>query len=314
MLPIAIISIIIGFILLMWSADRLVEHASIVAKNLGVSTFLVGIIIIGFGTSAPELFVSALASWEGNGNLAIGNALGSNITNIGLVLGSAAFFSSFQISRQTASQEIPLVLLAGIISVMIIYDGLLSRVDGILLFILLSAFLIWSALKPSNEATEELPSSLQGSNTAKELLWSIACIALLIASSKILVFGAVKIATIFGVSQLIIGLTVIAIGTSLPELAASISAAKQGVHNMIVGNIIGSNIFNTLGVLGMTGLVKSTPIDTAALSRDYPVMFAFTIALLLFAVIQKKLSKFSGFILLIAYLSYLGYLVMQASA
>ena len=314
MLALAISSIIFGFILLMWSADHLVEHASILAKHLGVSTFLVGIIIIGFGTSAPELFVSALAAWEGNGNLAIGNAIGSNITNIGLVLGSAALFSAFHISRQTAQQEIPLVLVAGVISVIIIYDGWLSLLDGIILFALLISFLLWSALKPNAEMAEELPPAPEHVSTMKEVLWSAACIALLIVASKILVFGAVEIATLLGVSQLVIGLTVIAIGTSLPELAASISAAKKKVHNMVVGNIIGSNIFNTLGVLGMTGVVRSTAIDTAALSRDFPVMFAFTIILLLFALIWKKLSRFSGTILLIGYLGYLTFLVMQANA
>lgn len=314
MLAIATASIILGFILLMWSADHLVEHASILAKKLGVSTFLVGIIVIGFGTSAPELFVSALAAWENNGNLAIGNAIGSNITNIGMVLGSAALFSAFKISRQTAYQDIPLVLLAGVISIIIIYDGLLSRLDGIILFSLLASFLIWSALKPNAEPAEELPEIPADTNITKELAWSAFCIALLIAASKILVFGAVEIATALGVSQLIIGLTVIAIGTSLPELAASISAAKKGVHNMIVGNIIGSNIFNTLGVLGMTGMVRATSVDTAALSRDFPVMFGFTTLLLLFAVIQKKLSRFSGLALVSSYIIYLGYLVMQANS
>lgn len=304
---IAIISIIIGLTLLIWSADRLVEHASIFALNLGISTFLVGIIIIGFGTSAPELFVSALAALENKGNLALGNALGSNITNIGLVLGSAALISTMQLRKQTITKDIPMVILSGIIAVALIWDGLLSTIDGIILLGLLIGFLIWSA-KQSSEPPEELDDIEKTGSTALHLAWTVGSIILLVAASKLLVNGAIYIAQEMGISELIIGLTIVAIGTSLPELAAAVAAARKNAHDMIIGNIIGSNIFNTLGVLGLTGVMRATDIDTNALWRDFPIMFTFTLALLVFGLIKQRFGRFEGIVLLLAYASYVCYL------
>jgi cation:H+ antiporter len=302
---IPILAIITGFILLVWSADQLVEYASRLAINLGVSNLLIGILIIGFGTSAPELFVSALAAWQDKGNLALGNALGSNITNIGLVLGSAACVATLAISKSTARTDIPAVIAVALIAVAVILDGHLSRTDGVILLLVLAGYLIWSVVK-ERTSDEELPDERSSNSVA--LAWTIASIVILVIASRILVYGSVEVATYLGVSELIIGLTIIAIGTSLPELAAAIAAARKNVHDMIIGNIVGSNIFNTLGVLGITGVVRATEINQAALWRDFPVMLAITLLLLVIALSKQSVSRTSGVILLSCYVSYICYL------
>lgn len=308
-IAVAIAFVLAGFILLMWSADKLVDNASELAGRLGVSTFLVGIIIVGFGTSAPELFVSAMAALEDKGNLALGNALGSNITNIGLVLGSAALIKALPVNRGTATKDIPIVLVTGLMSIFLILDGQLSHIDGAILIVVLLSYLIWSA-KSSQTSETSQENNHQPSDQAlwQCTAWTIGSIVVLIVASRILVEGAVTIAEFFEVGELVIGLTIVAIGTSLPELAAAIAAARKGVHDMIIGNIIGSNVFNTLGVLGVTGAIRATEIDTSALWRDFPVMFIFTSLMLVFALTRGKFSRFEGGVLLIGYISYLGYL------
>jgi len=305
--------IVIGFFLLIWSADLLVENASALASRLGVSTFLVGVIIVGFGTSAPEMFVSAMAALENKGNLALGNALGSNITNIGLVLGSAALIKSLPVSRNAARIDIPIVILVGLISIAVVYDGLLSNLDGYILLLLLLTYLIWSArTSGDNQEDDSMGADLDQANSKPTWLLavlSVSSIVLLILASKMLVSGAVTIAKLFEINELIIGLTIVAIGTSLPELAAAIAAARKGVHDMIIGNIIGSNIFNTLGVLGITGSIQATDIEISAIYRDFPIMFAFTVFMLIFALSKGEFSRREGAIMLIAYVAYVCYLV-----
>lgn len=320
LIPIGLI--LVGFFLLIWSADLLVDNASELANRLGVSTFLVGVVIIGFGTSAPEMFVSAMAAIENKGNLALGNALGSNITNIGLVLGSAAMIRSLPVARSAARIDIPIVMLVGLISIVMVYDGLLSNLNGYILLLLLAVYLIWSARKSGDtevldtEATVELDNSeatnADSTNTKETWLLSalsVGSIIVLIIASKLLVSGAVTIAQIFEVNELIIGLTIVAIGTSLPELAAAVAAARKGVHDMIIGNIIGSNIFNTLGVLGITGTIQATNIETTAIVRDFPIMFAFTIFMLVCALSKGAFSRREGAIMLSGYVAYVCYLV-----
>ena len=309
--------VLAGFLLLIWSADLLVDNASDLASKMGVSTFLVGIIVVGFGTSAPELFVSAMAALQDRGNLALGNALGSNITNIGLVLGSAALVRVLPVTSSMAKIDLPLVIGAGILAVLLTFDGVLSRLDGVVLIVVLISYLIWSAKNPNDSTSESqdtdkinLQEAEQESQKTilKSSLLTIGSIVLLMIASRMLVIGAEDIAIYFGVSELIIGLTIIAIGTSLPELAAAVAAARKGVHDMIIGNIIGSNVFNTLGVLGVTGVIKVTQIDTSALVRDFPVMFAFTMTMFLFALVKGSFNRLAGGIFVIAYISYLGYL------
>lgn len=328
LIPLALI--LVGFFLLMWSADLLVDNASILASRMGISTFLVGVVIIGFGTSAPEMFVSAVAALENKGNLALGNALGSNITNIGLVLGSAALVRALPVAKSTARIDIPMVIAAGIIAISLVADGLLSNLDGVLLLVLLAAYLYWTACYSqgaSKQAAGDQPDvkvsmtdvhapDLNGNDHSQEkttlraFLLTLGSIILLMVASRMLVEGAVTIAKIFGVGELVIGLTIVAIGTSLPELAAAIAAARKGVHDMIIGNIIGSNVFNTLGVLGLTGALRATDIDTSALARDFPVMLVFTAVMLIFALTKGSFGRREGALMLLGYISYLTYLII----
>lgn len=313
-------TVIVALFLLVWSADQLVEYASNLANKLGVTPFLIGVIIIGFGTSAPELFVSGLASLEGKGNLAIGNALGSNIANLGLVLGTAACITAIPLSLRMIKVEIPMIFASALIAVVLLFDGNLSMLDGVLMATLLLIYLTWSALSNRSHADHlETEGEVEGfyqakgsSSISKDILWTVASLALLIGSSKLLVHGAVNIATAMGVSELIIGLTIIAIGTSLPELAASIAAVKQKSSSMIVGNIIGSNTFNTLGVLGLTGIVKETQVDAAVLSRDFLLLFALMTLLFIFVLKNRQLARWQGAALLCFYFGYLGYLILTS--
>lgn len=323
----SILLIISGFLLLMWSADLLVDNASEVASRLGISTFIVGIVIVGFGTSAPEMFVSAVAALNNQGNLALGNALGSNITNIGLVLGSAAMVRALPVTTNTARKDIPLVIFTGALAIVLILDGVLSNLDGMILLSVLIAYLFWSTRnsqgvggEPPIESLADDPHALdlsvlthpRGRSTASAIALSFGSIILLLLASRMLVHGAVSIASALGVSELVIGLTIVAIGTSLPELAAAIAAARKGAHDMIIGNIIGSNVFNTLGVLGITGVIQETQINTNALWRDFPVMFLFTVFMFVFAMTKGAFSRKEGTVLVIAYITYICYLIFAA--
>jgi len=310
-LPITLI--LAGFLLLIWSADILVDNASVLAGRLGISTFIVGVVIIGFGTSAPEMFVSAMAALDNKGNLALGNALGSNITNIGLVLGSAALITTLTVTKSTAVKDIPIIIITGLLAVFLVRDGLLSHLDGYILIAVLVAYLVWSALTDkNNNSAEEIPEDDQQKPTLFYSALTLVSIIVLMLASKMLVSGSVSIAKLIGVSELIIGLTIVAIGTSLPELAAALAAARKGAHDMIIGNIVGSNIFNTLGVLGIMGVIRQSNIDTSAIGRDFPIMFAFTIVMLLFALTKRSYGRFAGSIMLFGYLSYVCYLVVSA--
>ena len=304
-------AVIIALFFLVWSADQLVEYASSLANKLGVTPFLIGVVIIGFGTSAPELFVSGLASLEGKGNLAIGNALGSNIANIGLVLGAAACITAIPLSLRMIRVEIPLIFVSALIAVGLLYDGTLSSLDGVIMTLLLITYLVWSALSNrSNEEQEETDD--ESSSHGKDIAWTVASLIILIGSSKLLVYGAVNIASAMGVSELMIGLTIVAIGTSLPELAASIAAVRQKSTSMIVGNIIGSNTFNTLGVLGLAGIVRETSVDATVLSRDFIFLFALMALLFIFVLKNRQLARWQGTVLLCCYFAYLGYLIINS--
>ena len=316
-IELAIVLVLAGFVLLMYSADILVDNASELGSQLGISALLIGIIVVGFGTSAPELFVSAMASLNGKGNLALGNALGSNITNIGMVLGAAALIRVLPIEQNTARRDIPLVFISGVLAVLLVLDGVLSTINGLVLLIVLISYLVWAAKKQTPPTEESQPNDTadepkQSKTTLILCLWIVGSIIALMLGSKILVSGAVTIAEYFGVGELIIGLTIVAIGTSLPELAAAIAAARKGAHAMIIGNIIGSNVFNTLGVLALTGIIKTTEVDTSALWRDFPVMFAFTFLMLIFALTKGRFGRTEGSIFLGGYIAYILYLIASS--
>jgi len=303
--------IIFGLGLLAWSADKLVEYAVSLANHLGVTPFFIGIVIIGFGTSAPEMLISALAALDDAGGLAVGNAIGSNIANIGLVLGSVALIAPLALSRKILKFDLVVLFIITLVAVGLMLDKHISFMDGSILIMLLVGFLIWSALSNmSDDQDDELEDD--DIPLAKSIIWTLASLAILLGSSKLLLTGAVGICDELNISELIVGLTVIAIGTSLPELAASIAAAKQKQSGMIIGNILGSNAFNTLGVLGIVGLLSDTTISSEVLYRDWTVLVAIMVMLTILAVKRGKLATLAGALLLSSYLAYLGFLISQA--
>ena len=311
----SVIALLFGFSLLIWGADRFVDGAAGLAKVLSVSPLIIGVSIVGFGTSAPEMLVSALSAIDGAPQLGIGNAIGSNIANIGLVLAITILFYPLTIKGNALNQEF--IALTGIMSVstLLMIDGTLSFSDGALLltgFIVALAGMTYQARQQYTQASETDDTSLSVTHTI--LLLAFGLIALLVGA-KLLVSGATDLARLLGVSELIIGLTIIAIGTSLPELATTLTAAKKQEHSMAIGNILGSNMFNLLAVLAMPGLILPSQIDLMVLYRDIPIMTILFI--LLFIAIKfgqsGYISRQTGGILLLTYLaysSYLGYLTL----
>uniref|UniRef100_UPI004048E12E calcium/sodium antiporter n=1 Tax=Aliarcobacter sp. TaxID=2321116 RepID=UPI004048E12E len=316
-----LLAILAGFGILVWSADKFVEGAASTAKHLGMPSLLIGILIVGFGTSAPEMVVSAIAAMEGNPALALGNALGSNIVNISLILGITAIVAPITVNSKIVRKEIPLLLLIVLATGYLLLDYTLTFNEGLILlfgFFSLIGWSIYAAIKGKGDSLEsEMDSELIEHEMSLKagITWLIIGIILLIASSRILVWGAVGIATEFGVSDLIIGLTIVALGTSLPELAASVVAARKGEHDIAIGNVVGSNMFNLLAVIGIAIVIA--PMNSIAievLARDWMIMFALTVALLIMAYgfrsKEGKITRTEGFILLICYVAYNSYLGM----
>ncbi len=307
------LAVVSGFALLVWGADRFVTGASATASNLGISPLLIGLTIVGFGTSAPEILVSAMASLNGNPGLAIGNAIGSNITNVALILGFTALCFPLQVHSGTLRRELPMLLITSLIAYALVLDQSLDFVDGSILLLGLVLMLGWtvhlglssrSSDPMANEYEAEIPRDM---STPTALFWLLAGILVLLASSRLLVWGAVGIASHFGISDLIIGLTIVALGTSLPELAASLAGAMKNEHDIAIGNIIGSNMFNLLAVLGIPGLIQPGPVDPAVVSRDFPVMIGLTLAMLLMARGFRgagMITRLEGGILFAAYCGY----------
>ncbi|MCK5395107.1 MAG: calcium/sodium antiporter [Gammaproteobacteria bacterium] len=316
------IAIVTGFILLIWSADRFIVGAAATARNFDVPPLIIGLTIVGFGTSAPEMMVAGFASYEGSPALAIGNALGSNITNITLVLGVAALIAPLDIHSRILKKELPILLLATLMALALLRDMTLGHLDGFILISLLVLLMWWITRQGirnqasdalTQEFIEELPNEMP---TSHALFWLIAGLVLLTISSKILVWGAVNIAIQFGVSELVIGLTIIAIGTSLPELAASITGALKNEHDIAIGNVVGSNLFNTLGVLAIPGLIAPSELAEGILERDLPIVFILTIALFVMAYGfrgQGRINRIEGGILLSAFFAYQILLFFTAS-
>ncbi len=307
------VAIIAGFVLLIWSADRFIVGAAATARNFNVPPLIIGLTIVGFGTSAPEMMVAGFASFDGSPAMAIGNALGSNIANITLVLGVAALITPLDVHSRIIKKELPILLLVTLLALALMQDMTLSRFDGFILLTLLCALMWWftrEGLKNegnedlTDEFIEEFPDKMSVSHS---LFWLITGLILLTISSKMLVWGAVNIATAFGVSELIIGLTIIAVGTSLPELAAAITSALKNEHDIALGNVVGSNLFNTLGVLAIPGLIKPGVLQEDILYRDIPVVLILTIALFIMAYGfrgEGRLNRFEGGLLLSAFIAY----------
>lgn len=305
-------AILVGLIFLVWSADKFVIGAAATARHLGMSQMLVGLTIVSIGTSAPEMFVSAMASIDGAGNLAIGNAIGSNITNIALVLGITALVAPIPLQKGLLKKELPLLMMITLLAGVVLIDLELNLVDALILIVALvfALFLMFQQSSDSGESVidEDEAAEIESTPTSKAVFWLIVGLITLMASSKALVWGATGIATAFGVSDLVIGLTIVAIGTSLPELAASVASALKGHHDIAIGNVIGSNIFNLLAVMPIPGILAVTAVEPMALYRDYIVMAGVTFALLLFFVIcyrRGTLGRIPGIILTAGYLGYM---------
>lgn len=319
----AIGAIIAGLVLLVWSADRFVEGSATTANHFGMPPLLIGMVVVGFGTSAPEMAVSALAASQGNPGLALGNAYGSNITNIALILGITALLAPIAVHSQVMRKELPVLILVTVFAGWQVWDGELSRLDAIGLmgaFLVLLGWSIYQGIKQpgdamASEMTDELKTHAMP--LRKAILWLVVGLLLLIVSSRILVWGAVDLATAFGISELVIGLTIVAVGTSLPELASSLIAARKGEHDLALGNILGSNLFNTLAVVGIAGLIAPMPVAPEVLTRDFPIMTALT--LVLFAMCYGfrgpgRINRLEGAALLLAFAAYTVYLLAFSGA
>lgn len=316
----AVIAVLIGLAILVWSADLFIDGATTLAHSLRVPSFLVGVVILGLGTSAPEMVVSVLAALEGSPELALGNAYGSNIMNIALVLGTTAFISPIVIDKSIVKRDLPLLLVITLLAAWQLRDGQLSQIDGIILLLGLVAVLIFQIvlnLRSSKQEDKKAgnKNNAHSDNKGKQaagvfrgLASLVVGMSILILSSRAIVWGAVELATFWGLSELIIGLTIVAVGTSLPELVASLSAARKGEHDMVLGNIIGSNIFNTLGVVGLAAFIAPISADPIILSRDVSAMALLTLLLVglcVSAYISKRsFGRISGAILLLFFVGY----------
>lgn len=317
-----ITALISGLALLLWSADRFVEGSVSLAKNLNVSPLMIGMVIIGFGTSAPELVVSVLASLNGSPGIALGNAYGSNIANIAVILGITALISPIVIHSSVLRRELPILLTVTALSIFLVVDLNLSRLDAIILLILFILFIggmIGEALKKDKDSlTEDYKTepAEQVAPTRFAIQTLVFGLVLLIVSSRVVVGSAVEIAQIFGISDMVIGLTIVAIGTSLPELASSVAAARKNAHEIAVGNIIGSNLFNSLMVVGLSGLIGPTVVSQQTLMRDMTVMGLLTVLLFIFALRFKGkeggINRSQGFFLLLIYALYIAYIIYGA--
>ena len=307
-------ALVAGFGLLVWSADRFVMGAAGTARNLGVSPLLIGLTIVGFGTSAPEILVSIIASLQGNTGLAVGNAIGSNIANVGLILGVTALAVPLSVHSRIVRRELPLLIGVAVVAWFMLRDDRLDRIDGLLLMaglVVMLGYIIYVGLNQRDavdpvaaEYAAEIPSDL---TLGQSLWWLSIGLVLLVASSRLLVWAAVGIAQEFGVSDLVIGLTIVALGTSLPELAASIASALKNEPDIAIGNVVGSNMFNLLAVLGIPGIISPGVIDPHVLTRDLPIMTALTVALLLMAYgfrAEGRINRLEGLALVAAYAGY----------
>jgi len=313
----ALTAIIVGVVLLVWSADRFVEGSAVTASHFGMPPLLIGMVVVGFGTSAPEMAVSALAASQGNPGLALGNGYGSNITNIALILGLTALISPIAVNSQVVRRELPVLGVVTALAAWQLWDGRITRLDaGVLLgvFAVLMGWAIWQGLRgQADPLGTEMAQELEARSVpmGRAVFWLVVGLLLLILSSRVLVWGAVEIAQGFGVSDLIIGLTIVAVGTSLPELASSLLAVRKGEHDIALGNVIGSNLFNTLAVVGIAGAIHPLAVGPEVFSRDMAVMAGLTLGLFLVAFGFRgpgRINRVEGALLLACYLGYMGYL------
>ena len=306
------LSIIGGFIILTLGAEALVRGASSIALRLGITPLIIGLTIVAFGTSAPELAVSVKSALAGNSGIALGNVIGSNIANIGLILAITALIRPIQVQSQVVKRDIPLMILASMLFWGLLLDGELSLIDGVILLSLLFGYLTFSYISSKNSNDEE-EIEAGPNNPLLSGLFILVGISMLVGGGILFVNGAVDLAKTFGVSEVIIGLTIVAIGTSMPELVTSVIAALKGQSDIAIGNVVGSNLFNILGILGVTAIVH--PVSSLGFQPfDCMVMLALAVVILPFAWTGLRIGRREGSVLLLSYLGYMGYLINQASA
>jgi cation:H+ antiporter len=320
----AVAFLIIGLVFLVWSADKLVFGAAALARNVGISPLVIGMTILAMGSSAPEMMVSATAALDGKTDTAVGNVLGSNIANIALILGITALIKPLSISSGILRRELPLMIAVTVLAGILLWDSHLGFYEGVLLFVLFAAFILAmlqisrkekarGTVDPLLEEQEsEVP---EGVSNAKAAMWVVIGLIVLPLSADALVDSAVVIAQYFGMSDLVIGLTIIAIGTSLPELAASLAGVMKGEDDMAVGNIIGSNVFNILAVMGIPGILNPSFLNEYAMGRDFWVMLVLSLLLVIMALGKSRsINRFEGAALLLCFIGYQGYLVLNMTA
>ena len=315
--------LITGLALLIWSADRFVEGSSSVARYFGMPPLLIGMVIVGFGTSAPEMVVSSLAAWEGSAGIALGNAYGSNITNIALILGITALIKPVNVASSVLRKELPLLAGVTLLTIFLLFDLRLTRWDSFILIMVFLVIMVWMVNLGLKKKSDPFAAEIEAAAPEKELslrkaiFWLIAGLILLIVSSRMLVWAAVTIARIFKVSDMVIGLTIIAVGTSLPELASSAVAARRGEHDIALGNILGSNLFNTLAVAGIAGLIRPFKVGPETITRDMSVMGGLTLLLFLLGFGFKKrtgrINRLEGAFLLLIFSGYTVFLVISST-
>ena len=308
-----ILGVIAGLLLLVWGADRFILGAAATARNFGVAPMVIGLTVVGIGTSAPEIFVSAAAAVRDSTGLAIGNAMGSNIANVGLVLGVTAVVRPLAVRSQTLKREFPMMFAVIILAGVLLFDEVLDRWDGVILlaaFVMLVASMVAVGRHArgsdplSEEFAQEIPARLSPILAAA---WLVLGLIVLIIGARLIVWGAANIASELGVSDLVIGLTVVAVGTSLPELAASVTSVLKEEPDIAIGNVIGSNMFNLLPVLGLPGLIAPGAVPSEAFSRDYVVMSLMSVALLIMAFATRspsRIGRLEGGALFLAFCAY----------
>lgn len=320
MLP-NVASLIVGLVLLTGGASALVRGAASLALRLGLTPLVIGLTVVAFGTSAPELVVSVQAAMAGNGGIAVGNVVGSNIANIGLILALAALIAPIAVDPTLLRRDVPVMVAVSALAAVFVMDGLLGRAEGSVLVLGLLVYVAWSvrAARAETAAATTAPGAIAAAHAdamperaeghaGRDLGWIAAGLGALVLGADLLVDAAVAMATAFGLSDAVIGLTIVAVGTSLPEMATSVVAAVRGQSEIAAGNVIGSNIFNLLGILGVAALMR--PLDTAAFEGvDVLVMGAFAVVLWPLLRTGRRLGRTEGLILMTAYAAYVGYLV-----
>jgi cation:H+ antiporter len=315
-----LVEVIAGLVLLIWGADRFVHGAAATARNMGIAPLLIGLTVVAFATSAPEILVSVVASLRGEPGLAIGNAIGSNIVNVGLVLGCVALIRPIQLRSATLRREMPALLAVTLLTVSLFLDSYLSFVDGVVMLTGLIIVMVWLTRlgmrsAPSDPIKKEYEAEIpKDVSTRMAIIWLLVGIGTLLAGAHLLVDGSIEIARILGVSEVVIGILLVAFGTSLPELAVSLVSAMKGEYGLAIGNIVGSNIFNLLAVIGVAATISPSSLAPSVLSLHIFVMVAFT--LVLFAMTydydgKSELSRIEGAALLLAFIAYDSYVVLQ---